>query len=63
MLYTACGTAAYGSELCREFHQFRDQCGLENRFITMPGHHDYFFANKILAYTLENLFHIREDVL
>lgn len=63
MLYTACGTEDYGLELCREFHQFLDQCGLENRFITMPGHHDYFFANKILAYTLENLFHIREDVL
>lgn len=63
MLYTACGTEDYGLALCREFHEHLDRCGLKNEFITMPGKHDYFFANRVLEYTVNNLFQIREDVL
>jgi len=62
MLFTACGTEDYGLQLCTEFHEYLDSLGLENRFITQPGIHDYYFANKILKYTLDELFQIDDPL-
>lgn len=62
MLYTACGTEDYGLPLCREFHEYLNSLGLKNQFITQPGIHDYYFANRILKYTLDELFQIEDPL-
>lgn len=57
-IFTACGTEDYGLELCTEFHEYLNSLELDNTFITQPGIHDYFFANRILKLTLYELFSI-----
>lgn len=62
MIFTACGTEDYGLPLCTEFHEYLDSLGLKNKFITQPGIHDYYFANKILKLTLDELFEVDDPV-
>lgn len=61
-IFTACGTEDYGLALCREFHEYLNSLGLQNQFITQPGIHDYFFANRILKLTLDELFQIEDPL-
>lgn len=61
-IFTACGEQDYGLGLCTEFHEYLDSLGLENRFITIPGIHDYYYANKILKLTLDELFEIDDPI-
>lgn len=61
-IFTSCGTEDYGLQLCTEFHEYLDSIGLENRFITIPGIHDYYYANRMLKIALDELFEIDDPI-
>ncbi len=55
MLYMSCGTEDYGYQLCREYKNYLDEVGLSNEFYSVPGSHDYVYANAVLEKAIKEI--------
>ena len=59
-IFLGCGTEDYGYELCMEYKNYLDEIGMENKFISVPGIHDYFYANTMITMAVRELFGLED---
>ena len=60
MIFHSCGRQDYGLELCQEFAEYLTSLGLENRFFTPDGIHDWHYADSMIKKAILEEFPIRK---